>query len=57
MQQKIAIRKKVLVIRKKKYFEISSQFFHPLIKLLKKKKKLPQTLFHFTIHQTMKLMY
>ena len=40
MQQKIAIRKKVLVIRKKKYFEISSQFFHPLIKLLKKKKKI-----------------
>ena len=39
MQQKIAIRKKALVNRKKKYFEISSQFFNPLIKLLKKKKK------------------
>ncbi len=38
MQQKIAIRKKALVNRKKKYFEISSQFFFPLIKLLKKKK-------------------
>ena len=39
MQQKIAIRKKALVIRKKKYFEISSQFFYPLIQFLKKQKK------------------
>jgi len=39
MQQKIAIRKKALVIRKKKYFEISSEFFYPLIQLLKNKKK------------------
>jgi len=39
MQQKIAIRKKALINRKKKYFEISSQFFYPLIQLLKKKKK------------------
>ena len=39
MQPKIAIRKKVLVIRKKKYFEISSQFFYPLMQLLKKQKK------------------
>ena len=39
MQQKTAIRKKALVNRKKKYFEISSQFFYPLIKLLKKQKK------------------
>jgi 5-formyltetrahydrofolate cyclo-ligase len=37
MQQKIIIRKKVLANRKKKYFEISSQFFYPLIQLLKKK--------------------
>ena len=36
MQQKIAIRKKALVNRKKKYFEISPQFFYPLIKLLKR---------------------
>ena len=36
MQQKIAIRKKALVSRKKKYFEISPQFFKPLIKLLKR---------------------
>ena len=39
MQQKIAIRKKKLVIRRKKYFEISSRFFFPLIQLLKKHKK------------------
>ena len=39
MQEKIAIRKKALVNRKKKYFEISQQFFLPLIKLLKKDKK------------------
>jgi 5-formyltetrahydrofolate cyclo-ligase len=36
MQQKISIRKKALVNRKKKYFEISPQFFYPLIKLLKR---------------------
>jgi len=36
MQQKIAIRKKAFVNRKKKYFEISSQFFYPLIQILKK---------------------
>ncbi len=39
MQQKIVIRKKALVNRKKKYFEISSQFFYPLMQLLKKQKK------------------
>ena len=39
MQQKIVIRKKALANRKKKYFEISSQFFNPLVQLLKKKKK------------------
>ena len=39
MQQKIVIRKKALVNRKKKYFEISSHFFNPLIKFLKKQKK------------------
>jgi len=39
MQQKIAIRKKVLITRKKKYFEVSAHFFNPLIKLLKKQKK------------------
>jgi len=37
MQKKIAIRKKALTNRKKKYFKISSHFFYPLIQLLKKK--------------------
>ncbi|MDC0426444.1 5-formyltetrahydrofolate cyclo-ligase [Pelagibacteraceae bacterium] len=35
MKEKIVIRKKALANRKKKYFEISSKFFNPLIKLLK----------------------
>ena len=39
MQEKIALRKKAFSNRKKKYFEITSNFFYPLIKLLKKKKK------------------
>ena len=39
MQEKIAIRKKALINRKKKYFETTSQFFNPLIKLLKRQKK------------------
>ena len=40
MKKKIAIRKKILLIRKKKYFNIPSNFFNPLIKILKKKKKI-----------------
>ena len=39
MQQKATIRKKVSARRKKKYFEISSKFFNPLIKILIKQKK------------------
>ena len=39
MEPKIAIRKKALINRKKKYFEISSNFFYPLIQLLRKQKK------------------
>ena len=39
MKEKIAIRKKALIRRKNKYYEVSSQFFKPLIRLLKKKKK------------------
>ena len=39
MQEKIAIRKKAFNNRKKQYFEITSQFFHPLLVLLKKKKQ------------------
>ena len=36
MPQKIAIRKKALINRRKKYFDISSNFFYPLIEFLKK---------------------
>ena len=39
MKEKIAIRKKAFNNRKKQYFEITSQFFHPLLVLLKKKKQ------------------
>ena len=39
MKEKITIRKKALVNRKKKYFEIAPLFFNPLINLLKKNKK------------------
>jgi 5-formyltetrahydrofolate cyclo-ligase len=37
MKHKIAIRKKALINRKKNYFEVSTHFFSPLIKLLRKK--------------------
>jgi len=39
MQEKIAIRKKAFINRKKKYFEIYSQFFKPVVTLIKKRKK------------------
>jgi 5-formyltetrahydrofolate cyclo-ligase len=39
MQEKVAIRKKALINRKDKYFEVSDQFFKPLIEILKKKNK------------------
>ena len=39
MQEKIVIRKKALINRKKKYFEVSEQFFKPLLVLINKKKK------------------
>lgn len=39
MHKKIAIRKKALIDRQKKYFEVSSQFFKPLMRLLKNKKR------------------
>ena len=39
MQKKNVIRKKALINRKNKYFEVSYNFFKPLTKLLKKKKK------------------
>jgi 5-formyltetrahydrofolate cyclo-ligase len=38
MQEKIVIRKKALLKRKKNYFEINSQFFNPLINFFKKNK-------------------
>ena len=38
MQEKKAIRKKALINRKKKYFDITSQFFNPLIKIIENKK-------------------
>lgn len=37
MQNKDILRKKYFSIRKKKYFEIKSTFFNPLIRLIKKK--------------------
>ena len=39
MQNKSLLRKKYLLIRKKKYFDIKPSFFNPLIKLIKKKGK------------------
>ena len=39
MQEKIALRKKALLQRRKKYFEISSDFFNPILSMLKKIKK------------------
>ena len=39
MQKKDILRKKYFHIRKKKYFEIESNFFNPLIKIIKKKLK------------------
>ena len=46
MQEKIVIRKKALINRKKKYHEVSSQFFEPLTKLLKKNKSISLSLFY-----------
>ena len=39
MHNKYRLRKKYFFIRRKKYFEIKSSFFNPLIKLIKKKYK------------------
>ncbi len=39
MKEKFRIRKKYLLIRKKKYFEIKSSFFNPLLRLIQKKIK------------------
>ncbi len=42
MQQKIKLRKKYLILRKKKYHEVDKNFFLPLLKLIRfrQKKKL-----------------
>ena len=40
MQEKTAIRKKAFFNRKKKYFEVSNNFFKPLTRLLKNKNRL-----------------
>ena len=39
MQKKDRLRKKYFFIRKKRYFDIKPTFFHPLIKLIKKRFK------------------
>ena len=39
MLEKIAIRKKALIRRKNKYFEVSHQFFKPLAELFRKQKR------------------
>ena len=35
MQQKIILRKKYLILRKKKYYEVDKKFFLPLLKLIR----------------------
>jgi hypothetical protein len=57
MLKKIVIRKKAFINREKKYFEISDNFFKPLTRLLKKKKKIDQFIFLFTTPQIMRLMF
>ena len=39
MQNKDRLRKKYFFIRKRKYFDIKTSFFNPLIRLIKKKYK------------------
>ena len=39
MQEKIALRKKAIILRKKKFFEINSNFFNPILPILNKLKK------------------
>ena len=38
MLNKNSLRKKFLILRKKKYFEIKPEFFNPIINLITKKK-------------------
>ena len=49
MQQKNLVRKKYYLLRKKKYYEISKDFFIPFIDLIKskfKKKKIKLALYY-----------
>ena len=49
MQQKNLVRKKYYLLRKRKYYEISKDFFNPFIDLIKlkfKKKKIKLALYH-----------
>ena len=39
MRAKFALRKKAIILRKKKYFEINSSFFNPILSILKSIKK------------------
>ena len=39
MQEKIALRKKAFQQRKKRYFEISSSFFNPILPVIKRFRK------------------
>ena len=39
MLNKNSLRKKFLILRKKRYFEIKPEFFNPIINLITKKKK------------------
>ena len=51
MKEKIAIRKKASTDRRKKYFEVSNQFFKPLIELLNKNKIFSLSLYYPTNHE------
>ena len=39
MLQKNLVRKKYYLLRKKKYYEVSNEFFNPILNLIKKKFK------------------
>ena len=46
MDKKGVIRRKYLIKRKKNYFKIKSNFYNPLIKLLKKKNNVKKRLIY-----------
>ena len=54
MQQKIILRKKYLILRKKKYYEVDKKFFLPLLKLIRfrlKKKVTKIALYYPSNHE------